>query len=322
MTLSAALKDSKLITWKSCGRLQQTIARCIERSGVGLHSGKLSTLKILPESAGIGRVFDFRSQLIPAFIHYAHDSPLCTTLCKHGFTIRTVEHLLSALEAKGVDNCRIQICNDAEEEQDADDVEVGWLVTKSQVPIFDGSARLWVESLEQVGLKVALDSHGNNAEKMVAHLNEPVHVRRNDSFVAAFPSQEARITCGIDFPQTPAIGCQWFSSTPLIDSFYDINIASSRTFCIYEEIEHMRNSGLIKGGSLDNAIVCSLSKGWLNPPLRFKDEPCRHKALDVIGDLSLFAQSGSQGLPVAHIVAYKGGHTLHAAFVRHLLQIK
>jgi UDP-3-O-[3-hydroxymyristoyl] N-acetylglucosamine deacetylase len=210
-----------------------------------------------------------------------------------------VEHLLSALEAKGVDNCRIQVFNEADSEEQ-----------NLEVPIFDGSARVWVESLEQIGLQVALDSHGNSAEKMVAHLNEPLHVRRNDSFVAAFPSQEA-----------PAIGCQWFSSALLNDSFYDKNIASSRTFCIYEEVEHMRNLGIIKGGSLDNAIVCSSSKGWLNPPLRFDDEPCRHKVLDIIGDLSLFARPGSQGLPIAHIVAFKGGHTLHAEFVRHLSRI-
>lgn len=80
----------------------------------------------------------------------------------------------------------------------------------------------------------------------------------------------------------------------------------------------MREMGLIKGGSLENAIVCSASKGWLNSPLRFHDEPCRHKVLDIIGDLSIFAKAGSQGLPIAHIFAYKGGHALHADLVRSL----
>lgn len=83
----------------------------------------------------------------------------------------------------------------------------------------------------------------------------------------------------------------------------------------------MRNAGLIKGGSAENAIVCSAVKGWLNPPLRFHDEPCRHKVLDLIGDLSLLAQNGNQGLPVAHIVAYKGGHALHADLVRLLSEV-
>ncbi|KAM5575299.1 putative UDP-3-O-acyl-N-acetylglucosamine deacetylase 1, mitochondrial [Rosa sericea] len=307
MTVSAAFKSSKLISWKSTGRLQQTLAGCIERAGKSLHSGKVSTVKLWPELAGKGRHFDFRSTLIRASIEFAEDSPLCTTLCKDGLKIPTVEHLLSALEAMEVDNCRIEIENSDSE----DDCSV-------EVPIFDGSAREWVEAIEQVGLQVATDHHGDCCEKMIAYVNEPVHVWRNDSFVAAFPSEEIRITYGIDFRQVPAIGSQWFSVTLLDKSLYSKQIALSRTFCIYEEVERMRNAGLIKGGSLENAIVCSASKGWLNPPLRFQDEPCRHKVLDLIGDVSLFARSGSQGIPVAHLVAYKGGHTLHSDLVRRL----
>ncbi|KAG8382695.1 hypothetical protein BUALT_Bualt05G0104200 [Buddleja alternifolia] len=83
----------------------------------------------------------------------------------------------------------------------------------------------------------------------------------------------------------------------------------------------MRNLGLIKGGSAETAIICSASGGWLNPPLRYDNEPCRHKVLDLIGDMSLLAQEGNQGLLVAHIVAYKGGHSLHTEFVRCLLGI-
>ncbi|KAL4637938.1 hypothetical protein ACB092_03G114500 [Castanea dentata] len=306
MTLATAFKSSKLISWKSTGRLQQTVAGCIERTGNTLHSGEVSTVKLWPELAGKGRYFDFRSNLIPASVDFAEESPLCTTLHKDGFRIRTVEHLLSALEAAGVDNCRIELQNSDPK------------VCEVEVPIFDGSASEWVKAIEQVGLKVATDQCGNSCEKMAPYVNEPVHAWRKDSFVAAYPSQKVHITYGIDFPQVHAIGCQWFSSAPLDNYFYSKQIASSRTFCIYEQVEQMRNSGLIKGGSLDNAIVCSASKGWLNPPLRFPDEPCRHKVLDLIGDLSLFAQFGSQGLPVAHIVAYKGGHTLHTDMVRQL----
>uniref|UniRef100_A0A7N2L870 UDP-3-O-acyl-N-acetylglucosamine deacetylase n=1 Tax=Quercus lobata TaxID=97700 RepID=A0A7N2L870_QUELO len=335
MTLAAAFKSSKLISWKSTGRLQQTVTGCIERTGNTLHSGEVSTVKLWPELAGKGRYFDFRSNLIPTSVDFAEESPLCTTLHKDGFRIRTVEHLLSALEAAGVDNCRIEMQNSDPK------------VCEVEVPIFDGSASEWVKAIEQVGLKVATDQCGNSCEKMAPYVNEPVHAWRKDSFVAAFPSQKVHITYGIDFPQNRyrlfsflrlskvaaipgylgflvvrvhAIGCQWFSSAPLDNYFYSEQIASSRTFCVYEQVEQMRNSGLIKGGSLDNAIVCSASKGWLNPPLRFPDEPCRHKVLDLIGDLSLFAQFGSQGLPVAHIVAYKacGGHALHADMVRQL----
>ncbi|KAJ9153045.1 hypothetical protein P3X46_026534 [Hevea brasiliensis] len=309
MTLSGALMSSAIISWKSSGRLQQTIRRCVEVSGKGLHSGNESTVRLSPEYAQKGRYFDFHSKYsIPASIDFAQqNSPLCTTLSADRFKVRTVEHLLSALEATGIDNCKIQIFNNnVDSEEDDCDFEI---------PILDGSAKQWVEAIEKAGLVVAVDESGNSCERMAPYLNEPVYVCKNDSFVAAIPSPNVRLTYGIDFSKVCAIGCQWFSLAPLDDSFYVKQIASSRTFCIYEEVEQMRNIGLIKGGTLQNAIVCSASKGWLNPPLRFPDEPCRHKILDLIGDLSLFARLGNQGLPVAHIIAYKGGHALHADFV-------
>lgn len=301
----SSLKFSSLISWKSTGKLQQTVANCIERTGRALHSGKLSTVKIFPEASRTGRYFFFKSNIVRASIaHAVKETPLCTTLSKDGYSIRTVEHLLSALEATGVDNCRIEI-----ESSDPCDRSV-------EVPVFDGSAREWVEAIDQVGLKVAIDCGGNSCEKLAPFLNEPVHVRKNDSFMVAFPHSKVNITYGIDFPQAPAIGRQWFSSTLLDVSFYSKQIASSRTFCIYEEVEHMRSLGLIKGGSAETAIICSVTRGWLNPPLHYDDEPCRHKVLDLIGDLSLFAKDGNQGLLVAHIITYKGGHSLHTEFIR------
>ncbi|QCD89569.1 probable UDP-3-O-acyl-N-acetylglucosamine deacetylase 2, mitochondrial isoform X1 [Vigna unguiculata] len=307
MLVSNALRSTKLVSWKPTGRLQQTLAGCVERNGVGLHSGRVWSVRMWPELASRGRYFEFRCRSIPAAVEFAQVSPLCTTLSKDGFRIRTVEHLLSALEALGVDNCRIEIEGFDDKENDA------------EIPIFDGSAREWVEAVEEVGLAVATDLDGNSVEKMAPHVNEPVCAWSNDSFVAAFPSTAVQITYGINFPQAPAIGCQWFSTSPLDNLVYSTQIALSRTFCIYEEIEPMRNAGLIKGGSLENAIVCSGNKGWLNPPLHFSDEPCRHKILDLIGDLSMVAQSGNQGLPVAHIIAYKGGHALHADLARRLI---
>ncbi|CAL9216366.1 unnamed protein product [Arabidopsis halleri] len=302
-----ATKPSSLVTWiryssaassptislNPSGRLQQTLAGSVEVKGKSLHSGKFSTVKLIPEIAGAGRYFEFRSRFIPASIEFAQESPLCTTLLKDELKIRTVEHLLSALEAKGVDNCRIQIASES-----SDDREV-------EVPIFDGSAKEWVDAIEGVGLKVAQNHVGESVEKMVSHVNKHVYVCKNDSFVAAYPAVETRITCGIDFPQVPAIGCQWFSWRPIHESSFAKDIAPSRTFCVYEEVERMREAGLIKGGSLDNAIVCSTEHGWMNPPLRFENEACRHKILDLIGDLSLVARGGNGGLPVAHIIAFK-----------------
>ncbi|KAL1198270.1 putative UDP-3-O-acyl-N-acetylglucosamine deacetylase 5 [Cardamine amara subsp. amara] len=302
----SSVAATSTISLNPSGRLQQTLAESVELKGKALHSGKISTVKLLPEIAGAGRYFEFRSRFIPASIEFAQESPLCTTLFKDELKIRTVEHLLSALEAKGVDNCRIQI-----ESESSDDREV-------EVPIFDGSAKEWVDAIEEVGINVAQNHVGETVEKMVAHVNKPVYVCKNDSFVAAFPALETRITCGIDFPQVPAIGCQWFSWRPVHDSCFAKDIAPSRTFCVYEEVERMREAGLIKGGSLDNAIVCSAEHGWMNPPLRFDNEACRHKILDLIGDLSLVSRGGNGGLPVAHIIAFKAGHALHTDLARHL----
>lgn len=218
-----ALKSSNFISWKSTGKLQKTIASFIEKTGKTLHSGKLTKVKLLPELAGQGRYFDCNSEgVIQASITFAEETPLCTTLCGDGFKIRTVEHLLSALEATGVDNCRIMI-------SDFDD-------RTAEIPILDGSAREWVEAIEQVGLKVATYQDGNSCEKLVPVLNKPMHVCRNDSFIAAFPAEDVRISYGVSFPQVPAIGCQWFSSAPLDVSFYAKQIAPARTFCIYEEV--------------------------------------------------------------------------------------
>ncbi|KVH96207.1 probable UDP-3-O-acyl-N-acetylglucosamine deacetylase 2, mitochondrial [Cynara cardunculus var. scolymus] len=301
-----AFKSSALVSWRSTGKLQQTIGGCIEKTGRALHSGNQSTVRIWPELSGKGRYFDFCSRLIPASIDFVEESPLCTTLRKDGHSVRTVEHLLSALEGTGVDNCRIEILN-----SDHNDPSV-------EVPIFDGSAKEWVEAIEQVGLTVAMDRNGRSCDKLAPYLTHPVLVSKGDSVISAFPSKEINISYGINFPQVSAISLQWFSSVVCTDSFFSKQIAPSRTFCIYEEVEKMRNAGLIKGGSIENAVVFSTSKGLLNPPLRSPEEPCRHKILDLIGDVSLFARDGSQGIPVANIVAYKGSHALHAAFVRQL----
>ncbi|XP_057963329.1 probable UDP-3-O-acyl-N-acetylglucosamine deacetylase 1, mitochondrial isoform X2 [Malania oleifera] len=313
-------KRSPLVSWKSTGKLQQTLGGCIERSGKTLHSGKVTKVKLWPEFAGAGRYFNCRSGVIPASVDVAVETPLCTKLCKDGRTVQTVEHLLSALEAASVDNCRIEIESSHSEDPIVEDLKTRKTIDIGhEVPILDGSAMEWVEAIEQAGVKVATDQGGRTREKMVPFLNEALLVWKDDSFIAAFPSSNVNVTYLIDFPQVPAIGCQWFSSAPLDESFYAKQIASSRTFCIFEELERMQNAGLIRGGSLENAIVCSSSKGWLNPPLHFHDEPCRHKVLDLIGDLSLCARHGSQGIPVAHIVAYKGGHSLHIRFARRLL---
>ncbi|KAG0476317.1 hypothetical protein HPP92_013158 [Vanilla planifolia] len=198
-----------------------------------------------------------------------------------------------------VDNCRIEIKGGDE------------------VPILDGSAKGWVEAIKHVGTCDSIDCNGKTKEKMAPMLCDPMYVCKRDPFIVSFPSSKTHISCGINFSKAPAIGCQWFSFSMGAYS-YSKEIAPSRTFCIYEEVQQMRNAGLIRGGSTENAILCSAASGWINPPLRFNDEPCRHKILDLIGDFSLFARNGNQGVPLSHIISYKAGHSLHYDFVLRL----
>jgi UDP-3-O-[3-hydroxymyristoyl] N-acetylglucosamine deacetylase len=142
-------------------------------------------------------------------------------------------------------------------------------------------------------------------------LQEPIWVREGDMFVAAVPSAELRFSYGIDFALA-AIGNQWHSWSPQVESFATA-IAPARTFGLAHQIDQLRAAGLIKGGSLDNALVCG-EDGWLNPPLRFPNEPVRHKLLDLIGDLSLVPT-----LPIAHYLAYKASHRLHTQLAQELL---
>jgi len=201
-----------------------------------------------------------------------------------------VEHLLAALAGLGVSNVLVEIDG-------------------PEVPLLDGSAQEWVAAIHQAGL-------AGQGEPLPPPqvLEQPLWVRQGEAFVAGFPAPETRCSYGIDFPQAPAIGNQWYSWRWSVDSFV-ADIAPARTFGLAEQVEALRQQGLIQGGSLDNALVCS-AEGWLNPPLRFANEPVRHKLLDLLGDLSLLGT-----LPQAHIFAYKASHQLHLQFAQALAQL-
>ncbi len=285
---------------------QQTLASTVERSGVGLHSGISNQVRLAPAEAGRGRYF-VRTDLpgapaIPAQVDYVRQTLLSTELVYGEASVRTVEHLLAALAGMGIDNARIEIDG-------------------AEVPLLDGSALGWVEAIAQAGLQ---PQDGDRPEFI---LREPIWVRQEDgqgdAFVAALPSPELRFTYGIDF-DLPAIGNQWHSWSPLQESSRESGresgdfaeaIAPARTFGLAHQIEQLQQNGLIKGGSLENALVCG-KEGWLNPPLRFPNEPARHKLLDLVGDLSLLGV-----FPQAHVLAYKASHALHAQLTRHLAQV-
>lgn len=286
--------------------LQQTLQSEFTRSGIGLHAGLLVQVRVLPAPAGRGRYFARVDKPgapeVAAEIATVRQTMLSTELAHGEADVRTVEHLLAALAAMGVDNARIEIDG-------------------AEVPLLDGSAKEWTEAIAQVGVVAQAEPRHRWT------LQEPLCVQEGDAFVLARPSSELRFTYGIDF-DLPAIGNQWHSWSPTAETHspaeahtdtsrasaatFLTEIAPARTFGLAHQIEALRDRGLIKGGSLENALVCS-AEGWLNPPLRFLNEPVRHKLLDLIGDLSLLGT-----IPVAHFLAYKASHQLHTQLARSL----
>ncbi len=260
------------------------MAERLTLSGVGLHTGQTTTVTLERASPGTGRVFYRQHQPIPALVSHVQPSRLCTTLAQGDDKIHTVEHLLAALVGLGIADVKIQ-------------------VTGSEIPLLDGSALPWVERLRQWGTGTPL---------VEGAVTAPVVVHQGDSFVAALPAEELTFTYGIDFPDYPAIGRQWLTWHPSREDFGSV-IAPARTFGLADQIAQLQGQGLIQGGGLDNALVCDRERGWLNPPLRFADEPVRHKMLDFVGDLGLVGT-----LPRGHFLAYKAGHQLHIQLVMRL----
>ena len=261
--------------------LQHTLAGEVTRSGIGLHSGTSTQVTIRPAAAGEGRYFvrvDLPgAPVISAQIEAVNPTMLSTELVNGNAKVRTVEHLLASLVGLGVDNARIEMDG-------------------AEVPLLDGSAYKWAVAIADVGLV-------SQSARVTRSILEPIWIYEGDAFVAAIPAPALRFSYGIDF-ELAAIGNQWHSWSPDRDSFLT-EIAPARTFGLAHQIDQLRSSGLIKGGSLENALVCG-DDGWLNPPLRFSNEPVRHKLLDLVGDLSLLG-----AIPIAHFLAYKASHRLH-----------
>ncbi|MEO0540594.1 MAG: UDP-3-O-acyl-N-acetylglucosamine deacetylase [Cyanobacteria bacterium P01_A01_bin.105] len=282
---------------------QQTLAQPVMCQGVGLHSGAAVQVRLVPAAAHRGRYFvrvDLPGQPeIPAAVTAVGETTLSTELVAHGASVRTVEHLLAALWGLGIDNARIEIDG-------------------PEVPLLDGSAQEWVKAIASVS-RQALDAPRLEPPP----LTEPISVQHQDAFVTAMPSPHLRFSYGIDFEVAP-IGNQWHSWSPAVgasgggassDGAFSEAVAPARTFGLAHQIDYLRSQGLIKGGSLDNALVCG-QDGWVNPPLRFENEPARHKLLDLVGDLSLLGT-----LPNMHVLAYKASHRLHVELAQKLAAV-
>ena len=256
-----------------------TLAAVVERRGVGLHSGEEAAVRLTPsERPGFHLRFEDDPEPIQLSPNQVRDSPLCTTLDFGHRRVATVEHLLAALAGCGLSHVEI-------------------VVDGQEVPLLDGSALGWVEAIAEVGFEPA------TSERPAApQLEQPVVRYRGNSVITATPADRFSLVGIIDFPQA-AIGRQQLTLELTPQRFVE-EIAPARTFGFREQVDQLRAAGLIKGGGLDNALVCD-GDSWLNPPLRFPDEPVRHKLLDLIGDLALV------GFPQAQVLVYRGSHGLH-----------
>ena len=270
---------------------QTTLARPIEVSGVGLHTGVDVNLRLRPAPENTGYIFvrtDLDNFEIPASVEYISHCSYATTLMRRGVVLSTCEHLLSALRGAGVDNCFI----------DLDSIEI---------PIMDGSSEDFIELIADAGIVE------QDAPRHILRILEKVEYAQGDRKMSIEPAKNFEIDCVIDFPH-PFIERQALNFVVANGSFGK-EIASARTFGFTHEIDMLRKANLALGGSLDNAIVLT-ENGMLNKtPLRFDDEFVRHKILDIIGDLALL------GMPIeGKITAEKSGHAVHAQLMSKLLK--
>lgn len=271
-------------------RFETTLQRSVSVSGVGLHYGVPVSIRILPAPPSTGIVFlrtDLDNFAVPASWRYIARVSYATSLMRQSVLISTTEHLLSALYSMGVDNAYVEIDN-------------------LEVPILDGSAEPWVALIEEAGLK------SYRRRKRFMRIRRAVSVESGSKRITILPSDGFLLTCDVYFDH-PWIGRQSLD-LEVTPERYAREIAPARTFGFERELDQMRDMGLIRGASLDNA-VCFGDSGPLNPGgLRFPDECCRHKALDLIGDLALI------GLPLlGHVIAERAGHAMHTALVARIM---
>jgi len=271
-------------------RFETTVQRPVEAHGVGLHSGVPVSIRILPAPPSTGIVFlrtDLENFAVPASWRYVARVSYATSLMRQGVLISTTEHLLSVFYSMGVDNAYVEIDN-------------------LEVPILDGSGSPYVDLLNAAGLK------SYRRRKRFLRIRRPVTVEAGSKRITILPSDRFLLTCDV-FYDHPLIGKQSLDME-VTPERYAQEIAPARTFGFAYELDQMRDMGLIRGAALENAI-CFNRKGVQNPEgLRFPDECCRHKSLDLIGDLALI------GKPLlGHVIAERAGHAMHTALVARIM---
>lgn len=266
---------------------QQTLRRAVSFSGIGLHSGNRVNMTFHPAPGNAGVRFR-RADLdgkpeIEGRVENVVDTNRSTTLGKGALKIHTVEHIMAAMAGCGVDNAVVEL--DANEP-----------------PIADGSAREYVRMIDAAGVAPQAEM------REPYRISEPIEIRVGDATVSVFPHDKLRITCTSADDQ--GLFTQYYS-IELTPENWRKDLAHARTFCFFDEIEYLYKNGLIRGGSLENAVVIRDDAVLTNEPLRYPEEFVRHKILDILGDLALL------GRPVlGHIIAVKPSHQTNAELTR------
>ena len=270
-----------------CVLNQQTLNRAASFSGTGLHSGNRVNMSILPAPANSGVRFrrvdlDDKPE-IEARVENVSETNRSTTLAKGNVKVHTVEHVLAALAGCGVDNAIIEL--DANEP-----------------PIADGSSREFCKIIQAAGIVP-------QAEKRESFTpTEPIEMQSGETVMTLFPYDGFKLTCTSADKQGRFTQ---FYSTDITPQTWEKELSHARTFCFYEEIEYLFKNGLIKGGSLENAIVIRDDAVLTTEPLRYNEEFVRHKMLDIVGDLSL------TGRPIrGHLIAVKPSHAANCEFAK------
>ena len=269
---------------------EQTIRSAVQCNGIGLHSGAPINLRILPAPAGTGIVFrrtDLDGFQVEAISRNVARVSYATSLMKKGVLISTTEHLLSAFVGMGIDNAMVELDN-------------------LELPILDGSARPFVDLVRRAGVRK------QRRPRTYIRILRALEMREGNKFIGVYPADCYSVSYTINFPH-PLIGRE-SRTTELTNGQYVSQIAPARTFGFLHEADAMRQQGLIRGASKDNAVVLTRD-GLVNPPLRFDDEFVRHKILDLIGDLALIGHQ-----IFGNVIADRAGHAMHTALVSRLLR--
>ncbi len=274
---------------------QKTISKQTEFKGIGLHNGLESVIKIIPADENFGIVFkrtDLElNNIVKANFENVSSAKLCTTIQNSfNISISTVEHLLAALYITGIDNALIEI-------------------NASEVPIMDGSSKEFVETILKIGVKK------QNSKRKYLKILKKFEFKENEKFISIEPNENS---LNVDFQLVYSNNVIGKQKNKINFSDKDLsNVYTSRTFCLYEDIEQIRKIGLAKGGSLDNAIVIKDNEILNSTGLRNNKEFVNHKILDLAGD---FLLSGSRIL--GSVTCIQGGHSLSNLFLRTLLKDK